>query len=195
MKLRHPFEWLSASGQKQAFVSFVVLTLVLIVSLQVLGGPLKTEVAPMGIVSFEFAGELSKAQSMVESWGQKGLVYAGLNLGLDYLFLVAYASAVGLGCVLMTQRWLKRFEFVGLVGVGLSWGQWVAALLDGVENYALIRVLLGAEVELWPALARWCAVPKFILVGAGLLYIILGAIVVMVGVGRGHLNNRVEHKG
>lgn len=186
MKLRHPFEWLSASGQKQAFVLFVVLTLVIMASLQVLGGPLKTEVAPMGIVSFEFAGELSRAQSMVESWGPKGRVYAGLNLGLDYLFLFAYASAIGLGCVLLSQRWLKRIESVGLVGVVLSWGQWVAALLDGVENYALIQVLLGAEVELWPALARWCAMPKFLVVGAGLVYIILGAVLVMLGVGRGH---------
>jgi hypothetical protein len=180
MKLRHPFKWLSASGQRQAFVAFTVLTIVVMASLQLLGGPLKTEVAPMGIVSFEFAGELSKAQSMVESWGQTGLIYAGLNLGLDYLFLVAYASAIGLGCVLLSERWLKRVKSVGLLGVWLSWAQWIAAMLDGVENYALIQVLLGAEAELWPALAKWCAMPKFLLVGAGLVYIILGAVMVKV---------------
>lgn len=186
MKPRHPFGWLSASGQKKAFVSFVVLTLVVMAGLRVLDGPLKTEIAPMGIVSFEFAGELSKAQSMIESWGERGRVHAGLSLGLDYLFLVAYASAIGLGCVLLSQRLLTRIVFAGSVGVWLSWGQWVAALLDAVENYALIKVLLGAEVELWPGLARWCAVPKFVLVGAGLAYIILGAIVMTVRVGRGH---------
>jgi len=30
-------------------------------------------------------------------------------------------------------------------------------------------------------LAQWCAVLKFLLVGAGLVYIILGAVLVMVG--------------
>jgi len=179
MKLRHPFEWLSESGQKRAFVAWTGLALVVMASLQALGGPLKTEVAPMGIISFEFAGEISKSQSMVESWGQQGQVYAGLNLGLDYLFLVAYASAIGLGCVLVSRSWVKRVAFVAWVGIGLSWGQWLAALLDGAENYALIQLLLGSAGELWPVLARWCAVVKFLLVGAGLVYVILGAVLVM----------------
>ena len=94
MKLRHPFEWLSEPGQKIAFISLFILTLVVMASLQVLGKPLSTDVAPMGIVSFEFAGELALAQGMIESWGPEGQVYAGLNLGLDYLFLVAYGSAI-----------------------------------------------------------------------------------------------------
>jgi hypothetical protein len=183
MKIWPPFEWLSESGQKWAFVAWVVLTIVVMVSLQVLGGPLTTEAAPMGIISFELAGDISKSQSMVESWGQQGQVYAGLNLGLDYLFMVAYASAIGLGCVLVSRSWAKKVAFVASVGAVLSWGQWLAALLDAVENYALIRLLLGSADKLWPVLAQWCAVPKFLLVGAGLVYIILGAILVMI-VGR-----------
>ena len=185
MRIWPPFEWLSESGQKRVFVAWVVLTLVVMASLQVLGGPLKTEVAPMGIISFEFAGEISEAQSILESWGPQGRVYAGLNLGLDYLFLVAYASAIGLGCVLVSRRWAKQVAYVAWVGIGLSWGLWLAALLDAVENYALIRLLLGSAGELWPVLAQWCAVLKFLLVGAGLVYIILGAVLVMVGGRRG----------
>ena len=184
MRYRHPFEWLSQSGQKRAFVPLVVLTLVVMAGLQVFDGPLKSEVAPSGIVSFEFVGELSDAQSMVESWGQEGQVCAGLSLGLDYLFLVAYASAIGLGCVLVGRSLSKGNEIVGLLGVVLAWGQLVAAVLDGVENYALIRVLLGSEQELWPAVARWCAVPKFLMVAIGLIYIIIGAIVVVAGAWR-----------
>jgi hypothetical protein len=185
MKGRHPFEWLSETGQKRAFVAWTVLALVLMASLQVLGGPLQTEAAPMGIVSFEFAGAISQAQGMVESWGQQGQVYAGLNLGLDYLFLVSYASAIGLGCVLVSRWWARHVASVAWVGVGLSWGLWLAALLDAVENYALIRVLLGSAGELWPVLARWCALPKFLLVAAGLVYILLGAVLVIVWGTRG----------
>jgi len=175
MKGRHPFIWLSESGQNRAFIPFVVLTLLVMASLQVLGGPLKTETAPAGIVSFEFAGETRSAQSMVESWGELGRVYAGLNLGLDYLFLVSYASAIGLGCVLVGRRTFRWVPWVGWLGIGLSWGLWLAALLDAVENYALVRVLLGSAAEGFPLLARWCAIPKFLLVGAGLVYILVGA--------------------
>ena len=189
MKIRHPFEWLSATGQKRAFIPLFVLTLVVMAGLQMLDGPLKTKVAPSGIVSFEFAGELSVAQSIVESWGQKGQVYAGLNLGLDYFFLVAYASAIGLGCVLVAHSLSERVEVLWLVGVALAWGQYGAALLDCIENYALIQVLLGSGRELWPAVALWCAVLKFLLVAAGLVYIIIGAIVVMVAKAR----RRKEH--
>jgi hypothetical protein len=176
MKLRHPFEWLSTTGQKRAFIAFLVLTLAVMVSLQLLGGPLK----PFGIVSFEFAGKLSLAQDMVKSWGQRGQVYAGLNLGLDYLFLFAYAGSIGLGCVLVARSLSQRVEFLSLVGVLLAWGQVGAALLDCVENYALIRVLLGSEQELWPGVARWCAIPKFLIVAGGLVFIVIGAITVMV---------------
>ena len=177
MKLSHPFGWVSITAQKRLFIALLVLTLVVMISLQVLGGPLETEVAPMGILSFEFAGKLSKAQEMVASWGPKGQVYAGLNLGLDYLFLVAYAGSIGLGCVLVARALSERVEKLAPVGVFLAWAQIAAALLDCVENYALVRVLLGSERELWPALARWCASPKFLLVAVGLVYVLAGAIV------------------
>jgi len=150
------------------------------VSLNALGGPLNTEVAPLGIVSFELAGELSLAQSMVESWGQTGQVYAGLNLALDYVFLVAYSSSIALGCVLVARSLSRRGEFLPSVGVVLAWAQLGAAMLDAVENYALIRVLLGSQQILWPTVARWCAIPKFLIVAAGLVYVGVGAILAVV---------------
>lgn len=181
MKIRHPFGWWTEPGQRRAFAPLVVLTLLVMASLQVLGGPLKTEAAPMGIVSFEFAGEVATAQSMVASWGTRGQVYAGLNLGLDYLFIVSYASAIGLGCVLVGLSFSKQqATLAGWLGIGLGWGQWLAALLDATENYALIRVLLGSAGEYWPVVARWCAAPKFLLVGAGLVYILIGAVLIVV---------------
>jgi hypothetical protein len=48
------------------------------------------------------------------------------------------------------------------------------ALLDSVENYALIQALLGTEQSIWPAIARICAIPKLLIVGLGLLYVLLG---------------------
>jgi hypothetical protein len=180
MKLRHPFEWLSKTAQKRAFVVLLVLAVVVMVSLQVFGSPLKTRVAPFGIVSFEFAGEQSQAKAIVESWGARAQVYAGLNLGLDYLFLVAYAGSIGLGCVLVAQSLAKRAAILYSAGVFLAWGQILAALLDSVENYALIRILLGSVQEQWSMVALWCAAPKFMIVALGLVYFLVGGVVVLV---------------
>lgn len=185
MRNRHPFAWLPASGQKRVFIVLLALTLTVMVGLNILGRPLNTEVAPLGIISFELAGGLSQAQRMVRSWGPTGQVYAGLNLGLDYVFMIAYAGCISLGCVLVVRTISRRAEFLSAAGVSLAWAQLGAALLDAVENYALIQVLLGSQQALWPIVARWCAIPKFTIVAAGLVYISLGAVLAVAKKGRG----------
>ncbi len=174
MKIQHPFGWISVKAQQWAFVILLLLTLILMLSLQVLDAPLKTEAAPLGIISFELAGELSLAQEMIASWGPQGQVYAGLSLGLDYLFLVAYAGAIALGCVLVGRSLSKRLPTMASLGVLLAWGQIGAALLDAVENYSLILILMGSEQEIWALIAKWSALPKFAIVIAGILYVFLG---------------------
>ncbi|HEY42382.1 MAG TPA: hypothetical protein G4O11_00155 [Anaerolineae bacterium] len=177
MTARHPFERISPSTQKRVFWVLLLLTLCLMATLRVLDAPLKTEAAPSGIVSFEFAGDLQLAQRMIESWDRRGQVSAGLSLGLDYLFLIAYAGSIGMGCVLIAQNASKRVKKLGTLGVLLAWALLVAGLLDMVENYALIRVLLGSQREIWPMVAKWCALPKFLIVALGLAYILIGGVV------------------
>jgi hypothetical protein len=179
-ELHHPFEWLSEANQRRAFVVSTVLAIVVMVILQVLGRPLITEAAPAGIVSFELAGNILAAERMLESWGDAGRVYAGLSLGLDYLFLVAYPVAIGLGCVLVAHSLSQRSRLLSMMGIILAWGQFGAALLDGLENYALIRVLLGSQHKLWPLLAQWWALLKFFIVALGLAYVLFGAVLVTV---------------
>jgi len=101
------------------------------------------------------------------------------SLGLDYLYLVSYSSAISLGCVLVARRLANRATRLSSLGVVLSWAQPAAALLDVTENYALIRVLFGAEEDLWPTLAWWCAVPKFAIVASGILYLLIGGILLL----------------
>lgn len=176
MKLRNPFEWLPFREQSRAFVLLLVLTLVVMVALQVLGGPLKTDAAPSGIVSFELAGTLPVAQKIIESWGQTGRVYAGLNLGLDFLFIAAYASCIALGCVLVARALAPRVAMLSPVGALLAWALLLAGLLDSIENYALINLLLGSQQAAFAAIAQWCAIPKFLIVGLGILYVLVGAV-------------------
>lgn len=180
MTFRHPFEWLTETGQRRAFLPLFIITLIVMAGMLVTGAPLKSEASPMGITSFEYAGELAVAHAMIKSWGPQGQLYVGLNMGLDFLFLVVYPLTIGLGCVLLSRRLSGGAGFVGSLGVVLAWGQLLAGLLDVVEDYALIQVLLGTENELWPALAAWCATPKFLLVALGLLYLIIGGIAAVV---------------
>ena len=180
MNIRHPFVWLTASGQKRAFLGVFVFTLAAMMSMNIIGHPLVNETAPQGIVSFEFAGTLDAAHRMMESWGEKGRVSAGLSLGFDYLFLVVYALCIALGCVLVARAMQNRVKILVPVGALLAWAQFLAAILDAVENFALIRALLGSSAQLWPALARLCAGPKFLIVSAGLLYIIIGFLLIFI---------------
>nr|BAL56603.1 hypothetical conserved protein [uncultured prokaryote] len=176
MKLPHPFLWLTEPGQPRAFAVTSILALLTMASLQVLDAPLHTAAAPAGIISFQFARDLESAHRILASWGPEARVYAGLSLGVDYLFMVAYACALGLGCVLVARRLGRWDGGLAALGMALSWGQWMAALLDALENYALIRLLLGSERALWPALAYGCALPKFLIVGEGILFIGVGGI-------------------
>jgi len=169
-----PFQWISDSALKPALAVSSLATLALMATLNALGATLRTEASPAGIVSFEFAGSLPAAQRMMDSWGETGRIYAGLNLGLDYLFLVAYPFSIGLACVMVSRRLHTRGGGISRLGIGLAWGQGAAGLLDALENYGLIRVLLGTQIEAWPTIARLAATGKFILVALGLLYVLVG---------------------
>lgn len=179
MNTKHPFEWIKQESQKSVFVFLFIATLLVIVGMQFLGNPLITDAAPAGIVSYEFAGDLDTAQTIIDSWGQEKLAYAGLNLGLDYLFMAAYGLTIGLGCVLVAQGLQKKIKPLASLGILLAWGSVLAALLDALENYALIRVLLGSLNETWPVIAYWSAIVKFTLVGFVLIYIFVGALIAL----------------
>ncbi|MCB9422163.1 MAG: hypothetical protein H6667_20340 [Ardenticatenaceae bacterium] len=183
--MKTPFDWIAAEKQKPVFIFMAALTVVVMVCLQIIGGPLVTDAAPSGIVSYEFAGDMPTARAILDSWGARGQVFAGLSLGLDFLFLFAYAGSIGLGCVLAARALSPQDGLVYRLGIWLAWGLLLAAFLDYLENYALIRVLLGSELTLWPTVARWCAIPKFALVGVGLLFVIVGGIASLLGRRRG----------
>ncbi len=171
--MAHPFVWLSHSARRRAFVAVAALTLVLVAVMAALDAPLKTDEAPLGIVSFELAGTLPKARAILASWEGRAETYAALSLGLDYLFLLTYSFSIALGCTLLAGREEDRSPALARVGFILAWAQLGAAALDAVENYALIRLLLGSAEGGWAALAWGCAVPKFGAVLLGLLYLIV----------------------
>jgi hypothetical protein len=176
MPVTHPYQRIPPKHRDAVFLSFLALTLVLMTVLWLIDVPLKTTAAPQGIVSYELAGSVTEAQRILDSWSPTARLYAAFSLGLDYLYMPAYAIAIGLACAWAAELWSRRRRRLALAGVGLAWGLMAAALCDAIENVALITMLLSGVREPWPALAGICAAVKFLLIGAGLVIALLGAL-------------------
>jgi hypothetical protein len=74
----------------------------------------------------------------------------------------------------------RRSRLLGGAGGYLAWAIVLAGVLDCVENYALVQLLLGSRQAALAAVARYCAVPKFLIVLVGLLYVVLGLLISLV---------------
>lgn len=174
--MKHPLAMIAPEKRWQIFVPLLILTLVVMAILQATGGSLKTDAAPQGIVSFEFAGDVPAAQQIVDSWDAEARGHAGFSLGFDFLFLILYSTTIAFACAWIASSFQGSSKSLAIVGLLLAWGQWLAALLDAIENTGLLIILLDAPAAPWPQIARWCAFVKFALVILGLVYTLLGTI-------------------
>jgi hypothetical protein len=128
-----------------------------------------------GVIELELMRTTGKAQEVLSDYGAEGRSAARTSLWLDYPYLVSYALFLSLACAGISERArrLGRFRWAA-VGVALAWAAVLAGLFDAVENAALLRVLAGHPEQPYPAIAYLCAVPKFVLSAAALLYAVTG---------------------
>lgn len=178
MRLATPFDNFSHSVRKRALIAALVLTAILLITLRSLDQPLKTHVAPLGIVSYELAKNYDQSRQILKSWDATARIRAALSLGLDYLFLIVYALFISLACIQVARGLQGHIPFFARLAPALVWAQFFAAFLDAVENWALIQLLLNSSRHWLPLLARWCAVIKFGIVGVGLLFIFSGILII-----------------
>lgn len=160
-----------------------------------------------GIVALELAGSGASAERLLCTWRQTpvsagpageggaptavtALDRAASSLRLDFLFLLLYPLAIGLGCLWVADALERQGAIRPAVGGrllrGLAWAQVATGALDLVENLALVTVIArfraGEPVgDALPLLARWCALPKFLLAAAGLGAVLVGLAVRAVG--------------
>ena len=173
-----PFDNLSNSARRRVIVVTFVMSAILLFALRTLDAPLRTSAAPRGIVSFELAQNYDASRQILDSWSTDAKVYAALSLGLDYLFLIVYALFISSACIQVATA-LKGDHSVFLCMAGvLAWAQFIAAFLDAIENLALIHLLLNSSRSWLPCLARGCAIVKFSIVAAGLIFIFGGLLVI-----------------
>jgi len=169
--MRHPLDFIPSANRKPLFFTFLAGTLILFAVFRVLDAPLRTAAAPNGIISYELAGNIKPAAEILGSWDGRAQLFATFGLGLDYLFMPAYALALSLGILLAAGRHPGAFA---KLGAWLGWGALAAALFDAVENFSLWQFMLGDFQSLWPRLAAFCATVKFALLLLGLIYALVG---------------------
>ena len=155
------------------FFILLIITLVLLFSMSSIDSHLINDQAPNGIVSLELAGSITNAKLILASWDKSAQFQAGLSIGLDFLFLIAYSITIAMGCLLVVKN---SGIFIQNIGLWLAASQFLAAALDVIENLAMIKLLAGSTQDILPAIAYWCAIPKFIIVLAGLVFLLAGAL-------------------
>ena len=176
----HPLDAIPAGWRPRLFRALLGLTILWMIVFGLTGAPLTTEAAPYGVVSFELAGTVERTWQILDSWDVETQLRAAFGLGLDFVFIITYASTIAFGCGLASQVLKDRNWPLNSWGSLLSWAVILAALLDIVENIALLTIIFGSVTSPWPEIARWCAIPKFILVFIGVVYVIYGGVVLLV---------------
>ncbi len=168
-KLDHPLENISAERGRALFWPWLIATIVVMAILNVIDLPLQTGAAPMGIVSYQLAGDVPTVERIIASWDARARIFAGFSLGLDYLFMPLYGVLFAWLCIRGAERMRKFAPIWARIGMGLAWGVWLVALLDATENALQFWMLVSAPSASWPRVMWGCAVVKFgVLVLAGL---------------------------
>jgi len=135
-----------------------------------------TYTARYGIVSLEVAGTKERAEEIIAFWDSWGARREAIkSIYYDYAFLLFYSTTLALACILAAGRLAHRWPTLGRAGVIVAWTQWLAALCDAIENYALLKILWtnSAYWEGWPKVATTFASIKFSIIGLGLIYVLL----------------------
>lgn len=122
-----------------------------------------------GIVSFELAGNLTSSNEIVSYWViNNNLNLAAFSIGFDYLFILFYACFLFIWTSILSDGFYNRTSknfanFIMLIII-------VAGIFDMIENYSLMQVLNGSRDALWPLMAYYFALLKFIFLFIAILY-------------------------
>ena len=162
---------------KQTLIVTGIITIIVFAALRTFDAHLNNETTPSGIVSFEFAKDIDTANRIINSWDENAKLNAGLSLGIDYLFLVAYSLFFSISVLLISNNVHNKFTLMRYIGMTFAFLLLIAGLCDAIENYALIKLLLGSENTIYPPIAYYFASIKFIIIGLGLIYIFIALVV------------------
>jgi hypothetical protein len=167
--MRHPLEAIAASRRRVVFGALVATTLALMAVLLSVDREF-----PPGIVAFELVRDGDRAAAMVAGWDATARTWVGFSLGLDYVYLCAYSTTIGLACIMLGSSLRDRGALgIAALAAPVAWMQWLAAGFDAFENATLLHTLTSGEQPRF-ATASWAlASAKFALVALGLAYVVI----------------------
>lgn len=151
--------------------ALLAATFATMLAMRAFDGYLTNETCENGIISFELAKTLDCSQAILDSWDSRAKMAASMSMGLDYLFLLVYSSTMAL-LLFRASEFFKKNMLLHQMGRILIWAVFTAAFFDGIENFALIKLLLGNVAQSWVTIAYAFAVVKFVLIGAAMLYLL-----------------------
>jgi hypothetical protein len=129
-----------------------------------------------GMVTFELTGGQDRADEILSEWGDDGRDAARDQLWIDYGFMLAYGTFLGLAAAavrdLCRKRQLRRLAAIGAVA---TWLGPLAAGFDAIENACLLLTVGGAGAA-FPLLATIFATCKFILLAGSIGYLLAGGV-------------------
>ena len=141
-----PFSRVPAAYRRAVQHTSTAVAVGLLIAITILGLPLRTDAAPLGLVSLQFAASPDVAARMLDSWVSVLRSRVLWTHGLDLVLPFAYALAVGTAAT----RAAARAASVGPSAQIAAGAVLVAAFADQVENVAMALTI--AVVPSWGSL-------------------------------------------
>jgi hypothetical protein len=125
-----------------------------------------------GMVPFELSGGQERADEILAEWGEDGRDAAREQLWIDYGFMLAYGTLLGLAGAAVRDRCRGRgLRRLAKAGAAATWFGPLAAGFDALENACLLLTVGGAGAA-FPLLATIFAACKFALLAAAIAYLL-----------------------
>lgn len=135
-----PFARVPAAHRRVVAHSSTAVSVALLVAIGALGLPLRTEAAPLGLLSLQLAVSPDVAAEILDSWVSVLRSRVLWTHGLDLVLPVAYALAIGTA----VTRVAARVTSVGASAQIAAGAVLVAAIADQVENIAMALTIVVA---------------------------------------------------
>jgi hypothetical protein len=125
-------------------------------------------------MKLEFAANPEEVDYLKQvAWGEEGAARAQRLILWDFIFLVAYALLLSLGCLFAADGRFRHMGTTRNLGIFLAWGSLLAAAADIVANCAMLLMLHQEKVSgLVLMTAKTFASIQVFLIGLALAYMI-----------------------
>jgi predicted acylesterase/phospholipase RssA len=126
------------------------------------------------IVCLELARSARAAATVIEAWRGHGTLHLAISsIEWDYAFLIAYGAFLVVASLRLATRRTGIWKVCGIIAAATAVA---AAVLDAIENGAMLEMLRGVPTEQLAQRSSSASTAKFALAGLSLAYLILASI-------------------